>query len=289
MINYLLLFTSVFLDTFKNIYYNYFGKNMMKGNRDTLFFNTICCVGAVIYFVCRGADFTVSSYSMVMALIFGAVTVAAQYFGLLSMGLGPMSYSVLFTYLSMLIPTLFGVFYYGNNPSALQIIGIVLMLVTFVLSCELKGNTRVSVKWLFAAFGSFLGWGLVGVCQQLHQNSEYAGELTGFLLWTFIFSTVFFGILFVFSKKEKAEVEQQKKGFPAILLMLFTGAAIGAINEINLYLSGAMNPVIFFPIVNGGVILLSGIAAICVFREKLSIKQWWGLVAGFASIMCLGF
>ena len=25
------------------------------------------------------------------------------------------------------------------------------------------------------------------------------------------------------------------------------------------------------------------------FREKLSIKQWIGLVAGFASIMCLGF
>ena len=57
----------------------------------------------------------------------------------------------------------------------------------------------------------------------------------------------------------------------------------------NLYLSGAMNPIVFFPIVNGGVILLSGIAAICVFREKLSKQQWIGLAVGFASIMCLGF
>ena len=289
MVNYLLLFTSVFLDTFKNIYYNYFGKNMMKGTRDTLLFNTVCCVGGVIYFVCRGADFSISSYSMIMAVIFGAVTVAAQYFGLLSMGLGPMSYSVLFTYLSMLIPTVFGVVYYGATTSVLQIIGIVLMLVTFVLSCELKGDTKVSIKWLLAAFGSFLGWGLVGVCQQLHQNSQYANELTGFLLWTFIFSTVFFAILTAFSKKDKGKSDEGKLKVSAIVLMLFTGAAIGAINEINLYLSGAMNPIIFFPIVNGGVILLSGIAAIAVFREKLSVKQWLGLTAGFASIMCLGF
>jgi len=141
---YLLLFTSVFLDTFKNIYYNYFGKNLMQGKRDTLFFNVVCCIGAVIYFICRGALFGVSSYSLIMAIIFGAVTVAAQYFGLLSMGLGPMSYSVLFTYLSMLIPVTFGIIYGGNIPTALQIAGIVLMLVTFVLSCELKGNTKVT-------------------------------------------------------------------------------------------------------------------------------------------------
>ena len=205
MINYLLLFTSVFLDTFKNIYYNYFGKNMMKGTRDTLLFNTVSCVGAVIYFICRGADFSISSYSMIMAAVFGFVTVGAQYFGLLSMGLGPMSYSVLFTYLSMLIPTIFGVVYYGSMTTGAQIVGIILMLVTFVLSCELKGDTKVSIKWILAVFASFLGWGLVGVCQQLHQNSQYADELIGFLLWTFIFSTAFFGILFGFSKKEKDE------------------------------------------------------------------------------------
>ena len=279
----------MFLDTFKNVYYNYFGKNMMTGQRDTLLFNAVCCVGAVIYFVCRGAAFEISSFSMIMAVIFGGVTVGAQYFGLLSMGLGPMSYSVLFTYLSMLIPTVFGLVYYGADPSTLQYIGLVLMIVTFVFSCELKGDTKVSVKWLLVAFASFLGWGLVGICQQIHQNSEHANELTGFLLWSFIFSAIMFGILFVFAKKEKGENAPKKLTIAPAILMLVTGAAIGAINEVNLYLSGAMNPIIFFPVVNGGVILLSGIAAIALFREKLSTKQWLGLVTGFASIICLGF
>ena len=286
MVNFLLLFLSVFLDTFKNIYYNYFGKNTMKGHRDTLFFNTINCIGAVAYFICRGAEFEVSAFSLGLAAVFGAVTVGAQYFGLLSMGLGPMSYSVLFTYLSMLIPTFFGVAYFDNMPTVIQVAGLIFMVVTFFLSCELKGDTRVSIKWIFAVFASFLGWGFVGVCQQIHQYSDFANELTGFLLWTFIFSAVMFGALFMFSGRK--DTDFKKPRLSGIALMLFTGVAIGAINEINLYLSGAMNPVIFFPVVNGGVIILSGIAAIFLFRERLSVKQWIGLASGVIAVLCLG-
>lgn len=284
--NYLLLFISVSLDTLKNTYYNYFGKNVMKGHRDTLLFNAVSCIGAVIYFLFRGASLEISAYSMVMALIFGAVTVAAQYFALLAMGLGSMSYSVLFTYLSMLIPTLFGVFYYHQSVSGLQIAGLILMVISFFLSCDLRDKKNMNLKWLAAALGSFVGWGLVGVCQQLHQNSAYALELGGFLLWTFLFSGIMFGALFLFAKKD-GSTKGSFRPFP-LLLMILTGAAIGAINEINLYLSGAMPGIIFFPIVNGGVIILSALSAILLFRERLPKMQLVGLIAGIISVLCLG-
>ncbi len=284
--HYFLLFVSVSLDTLKNTYYNYFGKGVMKGHRDTLLFNAISCIGAVIYFLLRGGSLAVSGYSIIMALIFGAVTVAAQYFALLAMGLGSMSYSVLFTYLSMLIPTLFGVFYYGQAVSILQIIGLILMVVSFFFSCDLRDKANLNLKWLAAALGSFVGWGLVGVCQQLHQNSPYAAELSGFLLWTFLFSGIMFAVLFLFAKKD-GSTKGSFSLFP-IILMLLTGAAIGAINEINLYLSGAMPGIIFFPIVNGGVIILSAVVAILCFREKLPKPQMIGLIAGIVSVLCLG-
>lgn len=73
-----------------------------------------------------------------------------------------------------------------------------------------------------------------------------------------------------------------------LLLMILTGAAIGAINEINLYLSGAMPGIIFFPIVNGGVIILSALSAILLFRERLPKMQLVGLIAGIISVLCLG-
>lgn len=49
--------------------------------------------------------------------------------------------------------------------SAFQYIGLVLMVITFVLSVELKKDSQMSFKWLLATLASFLAWGLVGVCQ----------------------------------------------------------------------------------------------------------------------------
>lgn len=284
--HYFLLFVSVSIDTLKNTYYNYFGKNMMKGHRDTLLFNGIGSVGAVVYFLLRGAGFDVSSYSIVMALIFSVVTVAAQYFSLLAMGLGPMSYSTLFTYLSVLISTLFSVFYYAQPVSPLQIFGFILMIISFFFSCDLRDRANLNLKWLAAALGSFVSWGLIGICQLLHQNSAYASELGGFLLWSFLFSGILFGILLLLSKKD-ANAKAPLRPLP-VLLMLLSGVAVGAINEINLYLSGAMPGIIFFPIVNGGVIILSTLSAIFLFREKLPKPQLLGLIAGIIAVLCLG-
>lgn len=285
--NYLLLFISVFTDTLKNMYYNRFSETKLKSNRDTLLFNVVSCVGSVVLFLILGASFKISAFSFIMAAVFAVVTVGAQYLSLLAMSLGSMSYSVLFTYLSMLIPTVFGIIAYKAPFGWLQVIGVILMLITFVLSLDLKSDKKVNFKWFAAAMGSFVSWGLVGICQQLHQNSKFAGELDGFLLWTFILSTVIFAIIWAATPKKGVQPGYKIRS-SATWLILIAGLFIGAINKINLYLSGAMNPVIFFPIVNGGVIVLSSLAAILIFREKLSKSQTVGLIIGTISILCLG-
>lgn len=285
--NYLLLFISVFIDTLKNMYYNQFSETKLKTNRDTLLFNVVSCVGSVILFLILGASFRISRFSFIMAAVFAIVTVGAQYLSLLAMSLGSMSYSVLFTYLSMLIPTVFGIVAYKAPFGWLQVVGVILMLITFVLSLDLKSDKKVNFKWFAAAMGSFVSWGLVGVCQQIHQNSSFAGELDGFLLWAFILSTLIFAAIWAATPKRGAEPGYRIKS-SATVYIIVAGLFIGAINKINLFLSGAMNPVIFFPIVNGGVIVLSSLAAILIFREKLSKSQLSGLIIGTISILCLG-
>lgn len=291
LVSYLLLFLSVSIDTLKNIYYNYFGKNELQDPKDALLFNVVSCLGSVVFFLIAGAPFHVSQYSFFLAVLFAIVTVGAQYLSLLAMSLGPMSFSVLFTYLSMLIPTLFGIVYYSQIITTTQIVGLILMIITFVLSLEFKGSNKVSIKWVLTALGSFVAWGLVGVLQQLHQNSVYKDELDGFLLWAFVFSTLIFVLLLLRNKNDK----QFSSAFVAksilnraTLFTLLIGVIIGAVNKINLYLSGEMPSIIFFPIVNGGVIILSGLAAILFFKEKLSKKQLVGLLTGILATCLLG-
>lgn len=290
MILYLLLFISVFLDTLKNTYYNHFGKNQMEKSQDSLLFNMVCCVGSVVFLLIIGSPLKISGYSLIMSVIFAVVTVGAQYFSLLAMSMGSMSFSVLFTYLSMIIPTLFGIIYYKQPISTLQLIGLVLMILTFILSIDLKSGSGVTIKWLIVVFANFVAWGLVGVCQQLHQNSIYAHELKTFLLWSFTFSAIMFGIVYLVTKKKSRQKESSafKLKTKSSVLAMLTGAVIGAVNIINLYLSGKMPGVVFFPIVNGGVIILSGIAAISIFKERLSRKQLIDLILGILSVCFLG-
>ncbi len=290
---YILLFIAVFFDTFKNIYYNYFGKNLTKTNKDTVFFNVIGSIGTVAFFaaamIISESSFKVSLYTFISALIFGFITTAAQYFCLLSMSLGSMSFSVLFTYLSALIPTIFGCIYRSAMPTALQIIGLILMVVTFILSIDFDEKSGMSIKWLLAVTGSFLGMGLVGVCQTVHQTSDFAHEINGFLFWAFTFSLVFFTLLYVpYGIKSKSKGKYKKYKAIDWTSMIITGVFVGAINLLCLYLSGKLPSVIFFPIVNGGVIILSGLASILIFKEKLPKKKIAGLIIGIIATCIIG-
>ena len=260
----------------------------MTTNKDAMLFNTICCVGAAIYFLCIGADIHISAYSYGMAILFALVTASAQFFQLLGMSYGSMSFTILFAYLSMLIPTMFGVVYYGQPVNAMQIVGLVFMIVTLVLSVDTKGNSKASLKWIVVVSCCFFAYGFVGVCQQIHQSSEYANELIGFLLWTFIFSTILFGIIFLFTPLKIGE----KRGFSVkskeTFMVLGTGVMTGILNHLGLYLSGKLPSILFFPICNGGVLVLSSIAALVIFREKLTKRQLTGVVFGIASVLLLG-
>lgn len=288
--NYLLLLLSVVSETVKNAYTNHFSKRIAKTNADTYLFNAVLSVGAVIFFLFTGNVFKISWFSLGMALAFAVVTIFAQVFLSLAMGCGPMSFSVLFTYLgTMIIPTIYAMIFLGQMPGVTQWIGFALMLVSVVLSVDLKqkGEHAMSVKWLLLTFGGFIMWGLVGVCQQIHQSSRYAGEINAFLFFSFIMMAVILWLFFLVSKRRGAEQNYMVKSRDSIFVLL-SGVANGAINLINLFLAGVMPGIIFFPIVSGGVIILSGLAAIIVFKEWLDKKQMAAVIAGVLSVILLG-
>ena len=92
----------------------------------------------------------------------------------------------------------------------------------------------------------------------------------------------------ILNKKANAEKNQNpKRIWPMLGLMLVSGACIAINNKFNLYLSGVMDSAVFFPIVNGGGLVLTTLAAVLLFKEKLSRKQWVGIVLGILSVVFL--
>lgn len=287
--NYILLTISIIFETLKNGYVNYFGKNLFVTDKDTLLFNVVSGIGAIIFFVFSADVFAVSGYSLAMAAIFSVISAGANYFSLMSFATGPMSASTLLVYMgSMVIPAVFGTICYNQEVTLLRVIGLVFMIASLVLSLDLKKDKTMTIRWLVYSGLSFVFWGLVGICQQVHQNSDYAGEINEFLFWSFVMMTALFVVLyFVMGNKETKKDGYALKSKASVLVMI-SGVLIAVVYKINLYLSGVMPGMVFFPIVNGGVLLLSSLCAMIFFKEKLNTKQKIGVLIGVASVCILG-
>lgn len=108
----------------------------------------------------------------------------------------------------------------------------------------------------------------------------------------FATSTAFSFILFLI--KRKTEVKSgvhvdfsvsPKSVVFIISVMLICGICAGLNNSINLYLSGVVDSVVFFLIVNGVPLMASLITSFLIFKEKLSVKQIIGLICGIIAIV----
>lgn len=77
----------------------------------------------------------------------------------------------------------------------------------------------------------------------------------------------------------------KKRVLAAGALTLACGVAGCVYNRLNIYLSGAMANAVFFPLFNGGNIILSTLAGWLLFREALSKMQMAGIACGMVAVV----
>ena len=53
------------------------------------------------------------------------------------------------------------------------------------------------------------------------------------------------------------------------------------------FTSNTATAAIFFPIVNGGHLILTTLSALVLFKEKLTVRQWIGIAVGIVSVVLL--
>ena len=84
---------------------------------------------------------------------------------------------------------------------------------------------------------------------------------------------------------ESGVMPVKKRVLAAGALTLACGVAGCVYNRLNIYLSGAMANAVFFPLFNGGNIILSTLAGWLLFRETLSKMQIVGIACGMAAVV----
>ncbi|MBP3323400.1 MAG: EamA family transporter [Clostridia bacterium] len=233
---------------------------------------------------------TVSVFTVLLGLAFGLVTALQSIMFLKALEHGPFSYTSVIMSLSTIIPALSGAIFWQEVIAPVQYVGIALMMACFVLSVDTKGEKKkATAKWIIYSAIAFVCTGAIGVMQKLHQSSEYKMELDVFLVIAFSFSFVY-SLVNIFILKDKRQTKSEKPSVLTLLpiiLMVVSGIAVAANNKLNLYLSGVMDSAVFFPIVNGGHLVLTTISALLFFKEKLTAKQWVGMILGIVAVVLL--
>ena len=291
----------------------------VSSKTDSLFIYTaaVSAVACVSVFCLSVFDCSASLFTIGLGCVFGVATMLALFVGALALSSGPWSYTTVIITLSTIIPTLSGAIFWDEVIKPLQIVGIVFMFACFILSVKTDSQdkeqeAKASLKWLFLTVLAALATGSIGLLQKVHQSSAYSGEVSMFLVVAFATSAVIAGVLGFIRAKKKAlndtttsdgstasndttasnvetEVSAKETTKNGLIFLLFAlgGVASALNNVINLYLSGAMESAILFPILNGGHLILVTVLSILLYKEKLSLKQWIGLTCGLIAVIML--
>lgn len=252
------------------------------------FFVSAMSFVALAVLCCFGFEKT-SSFTVWLGIAFGLATFTQTVVFLNAIEHGPLSFTSIITAFSTVIPVLAGSIIWHEKIKALQIIGILLMAVSIVLALlKNEKDKGFSKKWFLYAVILFVVTGSIGVMQKIHQKSAYAVESGSFLITAFICA---FCLSLAFSffayKKEKVGFEKGKSLVLIIVMVIVCGICSAVNNKLNLYLSGVINSAVLFPLLNGGGAVLTITFSVIIFKERLSLRQWIGVIIGIGAIVLL--
>ncbi len=212
------------------------------------------------------------------ALLLGALTGIsfALTFLMLILAIGRVGIAipVSITRLAVIIPVLASVLAYGESPTSLQMIGLVLALVAlgFFGKAALTGQTvhvRLPVRNVLLMIGLFAGMGINELNMKVFKEMFPVDQMHGFL-------TVLFGTAMVF-----AWILVWRRRTVVRARDIRLGLALGVPNACaSIFLILALDHlpgIVVFPVNDVCIVLLSTLAGILIWREMPTRWGWVGL------------
>ena len=184
----------------------------------------------------------------------------------------------------MIIPTFAGPLVWKEEIGWVQGVGVALMLISlwFLKQKARKTDKKASLGWTVAALAAFLLSGAAGVAEKIHQSTDGREEKAAFVCLACLFMLSFSVVATLIARQKR-----EGKTRPALLLPLCSGVVVGLYSTVNLTLAGNLPSVVYFPIANGGAMLLTVAVSAFFFKERFGARQWLGVMLGLCGIVLL--
>ena len=261
-------------------------------------------IGTVLYLVIGAFRVEFSAVSVFWAILFALVMIPYYMIGIKVLSLGSLAIYGMFMMLGgMLVPFFYGVWFLKESLSMAQILGTVLLTLFIILqaisqsgpkeSNGEKQSTKTKVTFFILCLIIFFLNGLTGVIAKAHQISESAVDEVSFTViscaLTAIFSLILLGFEFLKDGGEKSKQVMTTFKLKPMWIMALIGATTYTGNFLHLIAANDVPASVQFPLVSGGVIVLSALVSFFIFREKLSLKEWISIAGAFVATVLFAF
>lgn len=261
----------------------------LRGARDLFVFNLI---SSVVWLVILGGLYGLngggafSAREILWGIAYGAVQSLFLVFKAGAMSSGPVSVTTLIGNCSLILSTAVSVLFLREKIALPTIPGIALLLIAIAL-CTLQkpDGTKATKRWIFYCVGFFTFAAGVGITFKLFSGSgsDDCGRMM--LVAAAVMCAVTLGLSAATGAFRKQSFLRAKSAWLPVLLC---GVLSCGYNRLNIVLAGALPGAFFYPVFNGGVILLSALLSLLLLRERLMPRQWAGIVLGTAAIAVIG-
>lgn len=288
-LQFLLICILVALACIKVIIQSRFSRGNIDSASDSVLYNGIVFATVAIFIVIFFPMQQVNGDMIFWAFLTGVSMLVFQISYTLALKIGPVSLSVLICNLNAFITILFCIITLNENVYLTHIVGMTLLVITFVLSGSKSDNEqKVNFKWIVLVIAGFLSGGIFGSIQKYYRVVVCGGsdaDSATYLVLTYAAGTIISLILLLtVGIKNKGVKKANKRAF--LIYGALTGVVLAIFQRLNMFTVGVTDGVFMMPTYSGLQSVLMSVIGVVFFKDSLSKKQILGIICG---VMCVIF
>lgn len=285
---YFMLLLSVIAASFNSVVLNRAKASKLE---NVFFLNLIVSlIWCVILFTANKGHMSANPQVLFWGILYGLTQTCFILFKTAAMSTGSVTVTTLIGNSSLLISIIVSLIIWKEQITAADIIGLGLLamaifLCTYTKDAAKSANHTPSWKYYVLFFLlSAAGVGIVFKAFGKSGNLEYCGDMMFVSSIVMIISNLV--ICFFTGGLKPQNIAAHSRSFVAFAVL--SGILSCLYNRLNVFLTGNMDTLIFFPSFNGGVVFLSAVLSALICSERLKITQLIGLAVGISAICLIG-
>ena len=290
--NIFLLIISICMGTGRSLFSKKMSSGTHKEKRFYINQAMFFLAGAAILFLFNLNAFErVTFFTVWYGVVYGVLVFFAQWCYTVALSRGTTSICVMIYSMAFIISSIAGVLLWDEPFKILTALGLVLAISAVATSAFSGDSSQKSGKgFLIPNLIAMLCGGFTGILQKTHQSSADKENLQAVLIVAFLLAAVLaFSFAFFYGKCEEKQAKEKIVWSRAGLCSVCAGACFGMASMLNTLLAGRLPSTLIFPTYNVGLMMMSLVFGLIIFKEKPNKGQLVSFGLGIATILALSF